>query len=349
MRAWAVLQQGAPLECIELPTPDLSGTEVMVAVACCGLCHSDLHTWEGTRDLGRRGIVRRPNTGPQVIGHEIVGRVTAWGPEATGVGVGDLRIVFPWLGCGQCEECLAGLDNMCTVESRSIGFARPGGFGEYVVVPHPRYLVDPGTISPALAATYACSGLTVLSALRKLLPLGPGIPLVLIGAGGLGLQSIAMARALGHETIIVVDQSDSKRAAALAEGATAFVHATGDGMAEAIIQAAGGKVRAILDLVNNSATSLAAFDALRKGGKMVQVGLFGGELVAPLPILTGMGLTVQGSITGSLQDLRDVVALAQSGKLRAMPVAELPMTEVNSAIERLHRGEVQGRLVLRNG
>lgn len=348
MRAWAVVQQGAPLQCVELPSPVLSGTEVAVAVEFCGLCHSDLHTMEGKRDLGRRGVVRRPFAGPQAIGHEIVGRVVALGPDvADGVAIGDRRIVYPWLGCGSCEDCLAGEDNMCAVSSRALGFAQPGGFAEQVVVPHPRYLVDPGTLPPALAATYACSGLTVLAALRKLLPLPPDAPVVVIGAGGLGLQAVAMLGALGHRRTIVVDAAAAKQEAALAEGAAAFVHATGEGVADAIIAAAGGKVRAVLDLVNSSATSLAAFDCLRKGGKMVQVGLYGGELVAPLPILTGSALTVQGSLTGSLQDLRDVVALAQEGRLRPMPVSEVPMAEVNAAVQRLQRGEVQGRLVLR--
>ena len=347
MRALAVVQQGAPLECVEMTTPEPSGTEVMVAVEYCGLCHSDLHTWEGTRDMGRRGVVRRPFTGPHALGHEILGRVAALGPQAEGVSVGDRRIVFPWLGCGHCEECLAGQDNMCAVESRSLGFARPGGFAQYVVAPHPRYLVDPGELDPALAATYACSGLTVLSAIRKLQPLSPHVPIVLIGAGGLGMQAIAMLRALDHEAIIAIDGSAAKKEAALKEGATIFVHANGEDLASKIIAAAGGKVPAILDFVNSAVTSLAAFDSLRKGGKMVQVGLYGGELVAPLLTLTGMALTVQGSLTGSLQDLRDVVALARSGKLRPMPVSEVPLAEVNASIDRLRRGDVQGRLVMR--
>ncbi len=329
-----------------MQTPTVSGTQVMVAVEFCGLCHSDLHTWEGTTDLGRRGIVRRPLNAPLAIGHEIVGRVTACGPDAEGVEIGARRIVFPWLGCGECEACLAGQDNMCAVESRSLGFRQQGGFAQYVVVPHPRYLIDPGTLDPALAATYACSGITVLSAIRKILPLPPTTPVVVIGAGGLGLQAIAMLLALEHQAIIAVDASDAKQTAALAEGAAAFVHAQGEGVAERIIAAAGGKVPAVIDLVNSGATATIAFDVLRKGGKMVQVGLFGGEFAVPLPTLTVQALTVQGSLTGTLQDLRDVVALAEAGKLRPMPITTMPLDDANGALQRLVRGEVQGRLVL---
>ncbi len=108
---------------------------------------------------------------PLAMGHEIVGRVVKLGPDATGVKVGDLRIVFPWLGCGTCETCLAEEDNMCTVAARSLGVYANGGYGTHVIAPHPRHLVDPGTLDPAVAATYACSGITVYSAIRKAMPI----------------------------------------------------------------------------------------------------------------------------------------------------------------------------------
>jgi propanol-preferring alcohol dehydrogenase len=88
-------------------------------------------------------------------GNEVVGRVVKLGPDAKGVKVGDLRIVFPWLGCGNCEQCLAEEDNMCTVANRSLGVYQNGGYGTHVVAPHPRHLVDPGALDPAVAATYA--------------------------------------------------------------------------------------------------------------------------------------------------------------------------------------------------
>ncbi len=347
MLAWAVVRQRAPLECVELPTPVPVGTEVMIEVEFCGLCHSDLHTWEGTRDLGRPGVVRRELPGPIAFGHEIVGRVARIGPEAAGVEVGERRIVYPWLGCGRCDACRTGNDNVCGVETRSLGSRQQGGFAEFVMVPHPRYLVDPGPLDPALAATYACSGVTVLSAIRKVLPLPPDSPVVLIGAGGVGLQAIAMLRTFGHQAIIAVDASGAKRAVALDGGATAFVHAEGEAVTEAIIAASGGKVAAVLDFVGSSATAATAFDCLRKGGKMVQIGLFGGELVAPLPLLTSQAITIQGSITGSLQDLHDVVALARSGSLPPTPISQLPMDQANEALQRLRQGVVEGRLVMR--
>ena len=349
MRAWAVVENAAPLQEIELPTPEPSGTEVLLEVTHCGVCHSDLHVWEGAYDLGGGRIMSLKDRGvklPLALGHEIVGRVAKLGPDARGVAVGDRRIVYPWVGCGTCAACLSETDNMC-LTPRSIGVYQNGGYATHVLAPHPRHLIDPGDIDPALAATYACSGITVYSAVRKVMPLPPDEPVVLIGAGGLGLQAIAVLRALGHRTIISVDISVEKRDAATRAGATRTVDGGGDGVAERIIAAAGGPVGAIIDLVNGTASARAAFDALRKGGKLIQVGLFGGELRLPLPLMAIRALTVQGSYVGTPGDLRALVALARRGDLPAMPIEEVPMPTADAALTRLREGRVTGRLVLR--
>src|ERR1700733_12402489 len=303
MRAWAVVENGKPLQEIELPTPEPKGTEVLVEVTHCGVCHSDLHIWEGYYDVGggeKMSLADRGVTLPLAMGHEIVGRVAKLGPDAKGVKVGDLRIVYPWLGCGTCETCLAEEDNMCVKAARSLGVYQNGGYGTHVIAPHPRHLVDPGTIDPAVAATYACSGITVYSAIRKAMPLPAQEAIVVVGAGGLGLNAIAVLRALKHGNIVVVDVSAEKRDAALTAGATKAVDGSGDGaeVTKRIIEAAGGPVLAVVDLVNGTPTARFAFDALRKGGKLIQVGLFGGELTLPLPLMAIRALTVQGSYVG---------------------------------------------------
>ena len=349
MRAWAVVEHGTPLQQIELPTPEPKGTEVLVEVTHCGVCHSDLHIWDGHYDLGGgkrmllkdRGIVL-----PLAMGHEIVGRVSKLGPDAAGVRPGDLRIVFPWVGCGTCAACRAEEDNMC-LSPRSHGVYQHGGYATHVVAPHPRHLIDPGALDPAVAATYACSGVTVYSAIRKLMPIAADEPIVLIGAGGLGLNAIAVLRALRHRAIIVVDIDEEKRDAALAAGATHVVDGNGDGVAKRIMQLAGGPVLGIVDLVNGTATARFAFGALRKGGKLVQVGLFGGELTLPLPLMAIRALTIQGSYVGNPKELRELVGLAQGGTLPPLPVATVPHSRANEALMRLRDGRVTGRLVLR--
>jgi len=323
MRAWAVVENGADLQEMDWPTPEPKGTEVLLEVTHCGVCHSDLHIWEGYYDMGGgkhmslkdRGVVL-----PLAMGHEIVGRVAKLGPDATGVAVGDLRIVFPWLGCGQCERCLAEEDNMCVVANRSLGIYRNGGYATHVVAPHPRHLIDPGTLDPAVAATYACSGVTVYSAVRKVLPMAPTEPIVVVGAGGLGLNAIEVLKALGHKAIVVVDLSDDKLKAAMDAGATTVVNASGEGTTQRILDACGGK--------------------------LVQVGLFGGEMTLPLPLMPMRALTIQGSYVGNPKELRELVALAQNGGIAALPVTRMPRAEASSALHRLKDGKVTGRIVL---
>ncbi len=349
MRAWAVVENGAPLKEIELPTPEPKGTEVLIEVTHCGVCHSDLHIWDGYYDIGggkKMSLKDRGVTLPLAMGHEIVGRVAKLGPDATGVKVGDLRIVYPWVGCGTCDFCRSDEDNMC-LNQRSMGVYQNGGYGTHVIAPHPRHLVDPGTLDPAMAATYACSGITVYSAIRKLMPMSPDEAIVVVGAGGLGMNAIAVLRALKHRNIVVVDISEDKRKAALAEGATKVVDGNGPDVAKRIMEAAGGPVLGVVDLVNGTQTARSAFDALRKGGKLVQVGLFGGELMLPLPLMAIRALTVRGSYVGSPKELRELVKLAQDGALPAIPITTVPQSQANDALMRLKSGQVTGRLVLR--
>ena len=349
MRAWAVVENEAPLKEIELPTPEPTGTEVLLQTTYCGVCHSDIHIWEGRYDLGGGRVMNLKDRGvvlPLAMGHEIVGRVVKLGPQAIGVKPGDIRIVFPWLGCGTCAACVAEEDNMC-LKPASLGVYRHGGYATHVVAPHPRHLVDPGSLNPAVAATYACSGITVYSAIKKIMPQPPDEPIVVIGAGGLGLNAVAVLKALKHRNIVVADISADKRAAAEKAGATKTVDASGEGVHRRIIDACGAQPIAIVDLVNGSATARFAFDALRKGGKLVQVGLFGGELSLPLPLMAIRALTVQGSYVGNPKELRELVRLAQAGDLPPLPVTTVPQREANDALMRLRDGHVTGRLVLR--
>ena len=349
MRAWAVVENEAPLQEIELPTPEPQGTEVLLETLYCGVCHSDIHIWEGRYDLGGGKGMRMKDRGitlPLAMGHEVVGRVVRLGPDAIGVKPGDIRIVFPWVGCGTCLACRSDEDNMCSTP-RSLGVYRNGGYGTHVLALHPRHLVDPGAIDPALAATYACSGLTVYSAIRKVLPRPPDEPIVVVGAGGLGLQAIAILKALGHRAIVAVDISAEKRTAAEHAGASKTVDGAGSEVTKAISAACGGLALAIIDLVNGTATARFAFAALGKGGKLVQVGLFGGEFPLSLPLMPMRALTLQGSYVGNPKELRELVRLAQSGPGPAIPITIMPQSQANAALMRLRDGRVVGRLVLK--
>ena len=347
MKAWKVMAPSAPLELIEEATPVPTGTEVIIAVTHCGVCHSDLHFWKGEYNMGGGKTMRLSERGvtlPRAPGHEVAGRVVALGPDATGVKLGDLRVVFPWLGCGQCHYCNSERDNMCAAPA-SIGVVRDGGYGSHVVVPHSRYLADPGTVDLALAATYACSGLTVYSAVNKIMPLDPEEPVLLIGAGGLGLMAVAMLLAFGHRNIVSVDIDAGKREAAIAEGARQTLDGKAPDLVQQVLDSCGATA-AVLDFVGSDATARAGFDTLAKGGSYIVVGVAGGELTVSLAGMIFGAKSVRGSLTGNPQDLRAVLALANSGKLKPTPVTLCAHDKVNEALLNLHDGKVTGRLVL---
>ena len=349
MRAWAVTEHGKPLQEIELPTPEPTGDQVLLEVTHAGVCHSDLHIWEGVYDMGSRGELRMADRGmklPLAMGHEIVGRVLKCGPDAVGhAQPGDHRIVFPWVGCGTCASCRDDEENMCSA-GRSLGVYQHGGYATHVLATHWKHLVAFDGIDPALAATYACSGITVYSAIMKILPLAAHEPIVIVGAGGLGLNAIAVLKALGHNRICAVDVSDEKLAAARTQGATDTILATDDTTTRRIIETCGGPVAAIIDLVNGTQTARFALDALRKGGKLIQVGLFGGEMTVPLPLMPIKALTIQGSYVGNVKELRALVAIAQRGTLPAIPLTLQPLASANTALNRLRAGQVTGRVIL---
>jgi len=348
MSAWAIVANNEPLQVIEQVPLQAHGSEVVLEVTHAGVCHSDLHLWHGYYNMGsgkKMMLADRGITLPRAPGHEVVGRVVRIGPDAHGVKVGDQRIVFPWLGCGHCEVCQAGQDNLCN-QPFALGVRQDGGYGKEVKVPHPRFLVDFGDVDPAFAATLACSGITVYSAIHKLMPLAPDKPVVLFGAGGLGLAAIGMLMALGHQNIVSVDISAEKRAIALEMGATQVIDGGASNLVQAIIDATGGPVQAAMDFVNISSTSEVGLEILAKDGRLVLVGVGGGELVLSLAGMIFRPRSVMGSMTGNPQDLRDVVALAKSGKLKSLPITRMPKDQANAAITALNEGRARGRIVL---
>lgn len=348
MKAWAVVENGKPLREIDLPAPVAEGSEVIVEVSHCGVCHTDLHMWEGHYDLGggrRMSMLDRGVTLPAILGHEIVGKIVAAGPAADGAEIGAVRILYPWIGCGRCSSCLAEEDNMC-LEGRALGIISHGGHAGLVKVPHPRYLVDPGTVPLPVAATLACSGITAYSAVRKLLSLPSEEPVVIIGAGGLGLTAISALRALGRHFVVAADISDEKLAAARDAGASHLVRVTDQDATAAIVDACGKQPKGIIDFVNSAHTAAAAFGALGKGGTLVQVGLMGGDLSLPLPLMALRALTLRGSYVGSLKELRELVKLVEDGAIPAIPIQKMPKSAVNAALQRLQAGTVTGRIVL---
>jgi len=349
MISYQFLEHGKPLQKILHDTPKPAGTEVLVRITRSGVCHSDLHIWDGYFDWGggkRFYVKERGCVPPFTLGHEPFGVVEALGPKAKGVKIGQKRVVFPWIGCGKCAICKSGQDNYCVSGSRFLGVNRPGAYASHVLVPHPKYLVDSSGIDDAFAATLACSGLTTYSAAAKLPELGPKDWVAVIGCGGLGLVCISVLRARGVKNIIACDIDEEKLAAAKKLGAKLTLDTRAADAAQKLQALAMGQLAGAIDLVGMPATVALGLAALRKGGRLVLCGLFGGELVHPLPPFAQRAIGLVGSYVGNVQELKEVVALAKKKKLKPTPVSVQPAAEVTDILENLKAGKVLGRVVL---
>jgi D-arabinose 1-dehydrogenase-like Zn-dependent alcohol dehydrogenase len=348
MLSYDVVEWGKPLRKTERETPEPKGTEVLLKLKYCGVCHSDVHIRDGYFDLGggkRLPMSERGMNLPLTLGHEPYGTVVAAGPEAGDVPMGADRLVYPWTGCGACARCREGLDNFC-MAPRCIGLQRPGGYADHLLVPHPRYLIDTAGVDPAWATTLSCSGLAAYSAVSKLNPIPPEEWVIVIGAGGLGLSAISLLRAMGHKSILAADIDDAKLNAAKYAGAAAIVNSRDADAAERIQKIAGGPIYGAVDLVGTTETARLALGALRKGGRLILVGLYGGEIPLSLVTTIQRALTIQGSHLGSVDELKQVVALALEGKLQPIPIQKRPLSEVGRTLDELIAGAVVGRVVV---
>lgn len=347
MLAYRVTQFGAPLTEMKGPNPAPKGTEVLLKMTGCGVCHSDVHIWEGHFDMGGGRTVPAVSndTLPLAMGHEVAGEVVALGPDATGVKVGDRRVVYPWIGCGQCATCKAGDEHLCN-KPRAVGVNVDGGFADHVLVPHARYLLDYSGVEHDLACTFACSGLTAFSALKKIGKLREGEPLLIIGAGGVGLAGVKLAKAVTGVAPIVADIDDKKLELAKQAGASEGINSTAGDAVKRLVAQTGGGVMGAVDFVGAESSTKFGTSVLRKGGKLVIVGLFGGTFSVPVPMFPFRSWTVQGSMTGRLDELQELLDLGRKGLVQSPPISNRPLNQAGATVEDLKAGRIMGRVVL---
>ncbi len=347
MRMFQVCTCGQPLELREQPTPEPKGTEVLLKVLAAGVCHSDLHLADGYFDLGggkRMSLQDRGMKLPVTLGHENVGEVVAVGPDARNVRTGQRMLVDPWIGCGTCPACQRNEDNLCAA-MRSVGVFSNGGYADYLMVPHARYLFDIGDMPPERVAPLACSGATTFGALKKVTTLRRE-PTVIIGAGGLGLMCLALHQKMGGHSAVVVDIDPAKRDVAKKAGATAVVDSKAADAVDQIKSLTNGGAYAVIDLVGSSQTARLGYDSLAKGGKYIIVGLYGGDLTVSLPPIPMRALTIQGSYVGSVPEMQELMDLVRRTGLPEVPVTTRPLDDVNVVMDELRAGKVVGRVVL---
>ena len=358
MIAYQTAAPGAPLQRVDVPTPQPQGTEVLLRTVACGVCHSDVHLHDGAFDLGggkRLDVARQGLT----LGHEIFGEVVALGVDADGEGdikvgvkigakigakIGDRRVVYPWIGCGDCAVCARGDEHLCT-PGAALGIVQDGGFADHVLVPHPRYLFDKGDVPDPLAATYACSGLTAYSALNKLGRPGPGDELVIIGGGGVGMMAVQIALAKGIDPI-VADIDPARLEGVKNLGVSRVFDSSDPQPGKGLRKLSGGGAWAAIDFVGSEASVDCGLGCLRKGGTLVIVGLYGGALNVPIPFIPMNARIIRGSYVGSLSEMAELMALVRRGSIAPIPLQQRPLSEATNALTDLKAGRITGRQVL---
>ena len=349
MKSARIISPNEPLQVSESNTPLPQGNQVLVRVKAVGVCHSDLHLWEGGYDLGDGQFMKVTDRGvkyPVTPGHEIVGSVEQVGNGAGDVSIGDDVLVYPWIGCGNCPACNAKNENLCDAP-RSLGVFQDGGYSDYILVPHYRYLAKVSGIELESAASLACSGLTAYSAVKKANSNSPEF-LVIIGAGGLGLMGVQIAKAITNSKIICVDLDDKKLATAKEMGADFIVNSAADtDLVQKIISICNGNgADSVIDFVNAPQTAKTGVSVLRKRGNLVLVGLFGGSMELSLVTIPLKAITIQGAYTGNYADMVELLELAKNGTINPMISKHYPLNDANSALDDLKSRKIIGRAVI---
>ena len=348
MKAARIIRPKESLSIEDINTPKPRSNQVLVRMDSVGVCHSDLHLWEGGY-AGPEGIFMKVEDRgvkfPLTPGHEVAGTVESLGEDVEGVNIGDKILVYPWIGDGICPACRIGEENLCD-KPRSIGIYQDGGYAEYVLVPHYKYLVNINGQDPAGVASLACSGLTAYTAVKNA-KARPAESLVIVGAGGLGLMGTQIAKALTNTTVTVLDLDDKRLAEAKKLGADYVINSkTTDPVKEIKDLTNGLGVDIIIDFVNASKTVQIDINMLRKRGRLILVGLFGGSVELNLALMPLRALKIIGSYTGNLGDLVELVSLAKKNAVKSIVSKKFKLDEANDALNQLRQGRIIGRAVI---
>ncbi len=342
----------------DIPSPPARGCIIKTVYA--GICHSDVHMLDmiiqGTMAVGC------------VLGHEVCGIIHSFGPEADaekyGLVVGDVVMVYPWLGCDYCNTCNIGMGNLCdNVPSYNSGIGvgeKPGGYSSYVSIPRSQHVIKvPDGVPLPIATMLPCSGLTSFSAVSKIKPdielalkKFNSARLLVIGAGGLGLWAIHLAKVMFGDKnvkIIVADVSEHHLEMAKAAGAEAVLWDPKDECKTTVNKTTNnGKanVDAVLDFVAGNSTLAAGIGSLNKGGSIVPVGLAGGSIKEPMPAMIVRSISNQTVLTGTASALKELVDLVAANDIKYPNLEFCKLAEVSDYIGKLRKGEVNGRAII---
>jgi propanol-preferring alcohol dehydrogenase len=338
MKAAVLRKIGGPLQLEELPVPDPKAGEILIKVAACGVCHSDLHAVDGDWTP--------PPVLPLIPGHEVAGHVAALGPAVEGFSIGD-AVGIPWMysACGACEFCLAGMETICK-SGEATGYTKNGGYAEYMVARADfvgRLSKDSNleAIAPIL-----CAGVTTYKGLKRS-GAKPGQWVAIVGIGGLGHIAVQYARSMGFR-VVAVDVAADKLDVATSLGAELVIDGSKQDAVEAIHREIGGAHAALVTAVATKAFEQAVL-ILRPAGTVIFIGVPGGkgdELRTSISGIIGSELSIRGSSVGTRLDLQEAIDFAKRGLVQAR-ITTAPLEAINTILDDMRRGKIIGRMVLR--
>jgi propanol-preferring alcohol dehydrogenase len=334
MKAAVVREFGKPLTIEDVPIPLPGPGEVLVRVRACGVCGTDLYAAGGDWPI-------QPKL-PFIPGHEGVGEVAAIGPGVTSLKEGD-RVGVPWLhrACGHCTYCWSGRETLCEAQQNT-GYSVDGAFAEYVLADASFVGLLPATVDLIQVAPILCAGVTVYKGL-KMTEARPGNQVVISGIGGLGHLAVQYARAMGLH-VAAVDVDDRKLDLARRLGAAVVVNArTTEPVA--YLQKEFGGAHGVLVTAPSPTAFEQALGMVRRGGTIVLLGLPVGSFPLPIFPVVACGITLRGSVVGTRLDLQEALAFADAGLVKATVHTER-LADINGVFERMHAGQIEGRVVL---
>ncbi len=345
--SYDLIEWGKPFKKSQHALPEPTLSEVLIRVTAAGLCHSDLHVQKGFMDLGEEGRLTFAERGaqlPMTFGHEIAGIVEAVGDKVKNVSIGQQVLVFPWIGCGDCLACNENRESDCSA-MRIIGLKQNGGFATHCLIENEKFLVNIDGLDAAEVVPHACSGITVYNALEKIGFLRDGEWLAVMGCGGLGLNAIAIAGAMGFDNIIGIDIDNSKLDAAREMGASETLNSKSANAVAELQKYAESRLMAVIDTFGGESTGQLAVRALAKSGQYLLVGQAGGDFKMPQVWLPQKAMTVRGSHVGNSPQLRKLIDMVRDGKVKQIPIECRQLSGINQAVEDLEKGRVTGRIV----
>jgi D-arabinose 1-dehydrogenase-like Zn-dependent alcohol dehydrogenase len=338
MKALVLEKIGGPLIQKDLPKPQPDPGQVLLRVKACAVDQFDLSI--------RTGKVPHAKA-PIILGHEIAGEVAALGSGVTTWAVGQRVTSTLYLTCGRCRKCRTGRETICENFVGYLGIQTPGGYAEYTVVPGVNLVELPESIPFSHGSILANAIGTPLHAFTKRMHLQPGERVIVTGAGGgVGLHAIQLARMMGA-LVMAVDIGPAKLEAARNNGAEVTVDPTEQNFAQVALDWTNGQgVEGVLELTG-AATLPTSLKALGKGGRLVIVGFHtGSEFSLQASQMVANEWEVLGSRNVTKQELAEVVALVQAGRVHPIVSGVYPLEEAETIHTRLKQQEIIGRIIL---